>query len=37
MSGFWCRKRKEQMDESCDDCEDCPGISKWELETNGEQ
>lgn len=25
---FYCKKRREQMDEACADCDDCPGTGE---------
>lgn len=36
MSGFWCKKRREQVKEPCSDCDDCPGVNvKEEIVRNG--
>jgi len=28
MSPFFCKRRKETMDEACADCDDCPGTGE---------
>lgn len=28
MTPFYCKKRRETMDEACADCDDCPGTGE---------
>lgn len=34
---FWCKKRREQVKESCSDCDDCPGLNYEEEFVRGKK